>query len=204
MIKINLLGEAKPISTTGLKWLVGGTLGLTVLIVGAVSFCLSLKSQIEDLKPEVASLKLELAKLQSKTKQVKKLEKKKEELNEKIAIIAKLKRSKIGPVRLLDDINMALPKQAWLKKINEKSELMKISGYALDNQTVSRFMVKLSKSKYVNPDMVDLVQSKVADYKGVKLNDFVLQLQVFYAGRKEEEKSGEEAVESKKEKKKKK
>jgi hypothetical protein len=126
------------------------------------------------------------------------LESKREDLNNKLAVIATLRRSKVGPVRVLDDLNMAVPERAWLSEIKEASGLLKINGVALDNQTVSLFMKDLEASDYF--DNIELVESKQALAKAsdpsqlldltkgessdsVKINQFALQTRVLYAGK---------------------
>lgn len=181
MIKINLLGDDTAIDHTGLLFVAG--YAASVLLFLGVFFLLhsSIVSQIDESTTEVKSLETRLAKLQETTKEVKELEKKRKELREKLAVIARLKKSKIGPVFVMDDLNRSLPEKAWLTGMREKSDSMRIDGFALDNQTIAGFMKDLGKSDYYKT--VDLVETKQTARGGVKLKIFTLQTKISYAGK---------------------
>lgn len=69
---------------------------------------------------------------------------------------------------------------------------MKISGNALDNQTIALFMKDLEQSEYFKK--VDLIETKQAENQGAKIKSFTLLADISYAGKiaieavKEEEK----------------
>ncbi|RMG44740.1 MAG: hypothetical protein D6719_01285 [Candidatus Dadabacteria bacterium] len=181
MIKINLLGEDTRIDHTGLLVLIGFAASLVLLIVVFFFMQQSITADIIKMSDKKGELEAELARWQKETKAVKDLEKKKKDLKLKLAVIARLKRSKIGPVRVLDDLNMALPERSWLTRIDAKSDRLQIKGLALDNQTIALFMKELEASDYFNN--VDLVETKLVDRKGVKMNNFTVSTRVNYAGK---------------------
>jgi type IV pilus assembly protein PilN len=181
MIRINLLGDEKSVDLGGLYFL-GGFFASVLLLLGTF-FVLhqAVVKDIGDNSAEVARLEAALVDLQKITKEVKDLEKKRAELREKITIIAKLKRNKIGPVYVMDDLNMSLPERAWLVGGREKGGLFRIDGFALDNQTIAVFMKDLERSDYY--ETVDLVETKQSQRKGVGIKQFTLQAKVSYAGK---------------------
>ena len=198
MIKINLLGNDTAIDNSGVFLLGGYLLSMAACLLICFVLYSSSASEVSQLTEDTNRLKSQLAKLKETTKEVHGLESKREDLNNKLAVIATLRRSKVGPVRVLDDLNMAVPDRAWLSEIKEASGLLKISGVALDNQTVSLFMKDLEASDYF--DNIELVESKQALAKAsdpsqlvdlakgessdaVKINQFVLQTRVLYAGK---------------------
>ena len=181
MIKINLLGNDTAIDNTGYFVLAGYVLSLVVSLVACFFVYSSTSAAVVALTGEKESSTAALARLQETTKDVKDLQKKKDELNSKLLVIAKLKRSKVGPVHVLDDLNMALPEKSWLTEIKEASNIMKVGGYALDNQTLAVFMKDLAASDYF--DEPDLVETKQSTVKGVKINLFTLQAKINYAGK---------------------
>ena len=181
MIKINLLGDDTAIDYSHYFW-IGGYVSSLAIFIGAFFLVYSaVKSDIDDLTTEVAELDKQLVRLQEETKEIKALDKKKQDLNNKLAVIAKLKRSKLGPVRVLDDLNLAIPERSWLLEIKETGGVFRIVGHAIDNQTIANFMKELESSDYF--ETVDLIETKQVVTRQVKMSKFTLQTQVNYAGK---------------------
>lgn len=180
MIKINLLGDDTAVDHSGLLLLVGYGASVCLLLGVFTYLFISTSSEVVNLTTEVELKRADLSRLQVKTKEVKEFERKKAELNNKLVVIAKLKRSKVGPVRVLDDLNLAVPERAWLTQIEERGGYLNISGFALDNLTVSRFMKELTESEFFSD--VRLAESKEAKKGDVGITQFTLQALVQYTG----------------------
>lgn len=181
MIKINLLGEETAVDHSG-GFIIAGYFGSLVLLAGLFMFMYSgISASVESLTTESQQLDAQLVQLKTKTKEVHELEAKRAELRDKLAVIATLKRNKTGPVRMMDDLNKALPERAWLTEVKEREGSLSISGYALDNQTIVTFMKGLEGSDYFNS--VDLMESKKAPWKGVQISQFSIDAKVNYAGK---------------------
>jgi len=181
MIKINLLGETRRIDPTRGFWILGLILGVIITAVaGTVSYA-TLSTEVADLTSETQLLDAQLTNVKKVTKTVAELGKKRAELTEKLKVISILKRSKVGPVRILDDINLSVPDRSWLTTMKETDGALVISGMALDNQTVATFMRDLAKSEYV--ENVDLVESRNAKKDGRDIKSFTLNAKVAYAGK---------------------
>lgn len=174
MIRINLLGEKIDRSGSYVLQALGGA--VVVFFALFLSFMLydSVASQVAALQDEESQLKIELARLEKVTKEVEELEKKRKLLTDKLRTIATLKAKKTGPVRILDDINLAVPERAWLEGITQKGQVLEIKGVALDNQTIALFMKNLEQGKFVSS--VDLVVSSELVKDDVKLKEFTLSL----------------------------
>lgn len=181
MIKINLLGEVKEVDNT-IKLQVAGFAGTLVVLLLAFYFLYSsTSSQFEDLTERKAQLNTEINQLKKVTNEVRELEKKRQDLQDKIIVIAKLKKNKLGPVKLLDDLNQALPEKAWLREMRESSGTLKSTGLALDNQTIATFMKNLEKSEFFLS--VDLVETRQQMLQGVNMKLFTIQSNISYAGK---------------------
>lgn len=181
MIKINLLGDDTVQDNSG-TFIIAAYAASIVACLGLFAIMQGyLNSKVNTLKSESAKLEGQLARLQETTKEVKDLDKKKAELNDKLVVIATLKRNKVGPVRILDDLNLALPERAWILEVKEGGGNLRISGFALDSQTIASFMKDLGASDYFTG--VELVETKIVDRKGVKIRDFSLDAKVSYAGK---------------------
>ncbi len=181
MIKINLLGDDSVQDSTGILWAGGYAAGLVLFLVTCFFLNSSINASIAENTERESVLQAQLVELQKKTKEVRDLEKKRKELSSKLAVIARLKKNKIGPVRVMDDLNISIPERSWLTDVKETNGAFSIRGFALDNQTIAEFMRSLDSSDYfVN---VDLVETKQATKLGAKIKQFVLQAQVNYAGK---------------------
>ena len=105
----------------------------------------------------------------------------KQDLNDKLHVIALLKKSKSGPVRVLDDLNTSIPDRSWLSTLKESENVLHIAGFALDNQTIAAFMKDLARSDFF--ESVDLEETKIAQKDGVKIRAFSLNSKINYAGK---------------------
>lgn len=182
LIRVNLLGERKKKGANTLLWL--SLYGASVLLCCAVFFVMLTRvgSELADKESQVGLLEAQLAKLRVVTKEVRELDAKKKSLAEKIAVMAALKKKKAGPVHVMDDLNSAVPDKAWIVELKElDGALLRITGFALDNQTIAGFMKALEDSDYFSD--VDLVETKQALVKGVGIKEFILQSKINYLGK---------------------
>lgn len=195
MIKINLLGNDTARDNTPVFLLAGFGASVIVLLLLCLGLQHSINSSIAELTSKEQQLAAELDRLMKITVEVRDLEAKEKEYQDKLIVIARLKKSKSGPVRVLDDLNRAIPERAWVTGLKEQNGLLRIEGKALDNQTIAVFMKDLDASSYF--DQIDLVETKQIEDKGVKIKEFVLNTAISYAGlgavKEEEPKEGEEA-----------
>lgn len=181
MIKINLLGTSTVIDYSG-QYIVAGFVASVLASLGLFYMLLSsATNEITALTEKSQRLQSELTHVQKITKEVKDLEAKKAEYNRKLVIIAKLKKNKLGPVRVLDDLNQALPEKAWLTEVKEQEDSLQITGRALDNQTVASFIRELEKSDYFGERSNEIL--KQIDMDGVKIKEFSFVTKIYYAGK---------------------
>jgi type IV pilus assembly protein PilN len=198
MIKINLLGEDTSIDNSGIFQVAmfGASVGLFCIIFFLLNG--AIRGEVETLEREKVGLETRLASLKKTTAEVRELESKRTDLRMKLAVIAKLKKSRSGPVRVLDDLNMSLPEKSWLLSVKEKTAIARIDGMALDNQTIASFMNELEKSDYFT--RVDLVEAHGVQWQGVAMKQFTLSTTVTYAGKIAEEEAKKEETKGEKSK----
>ncbi len=181
MIKINLLGDDTAIDNTA-NLIIAGYIASIGLTVGICFFVYtSVSSTIGRHQSEIERLEGRLTQLKKITSEVAGLETKKKELHDKLAVIATLKKSKNGPVRVLDDLNMSLPDKSWMHEVNERGDSFSIKGSAVDNQTIAILMKNLESSDYFSG--VDLIETKLETHLGVKIKNFTINTKVSYAGK---------------------
>jgi len=180
MIRINLLPvreKKKKESTRQMFSILALSIGLVALVLIVVH--LSLSSQINQVQSQIIGYNEEITRLKVDTKDVDKFKAEKEDLQRRLNIIYALQRAKTGPVRVLDDLSMALPGKLWLTSLREKSGKMEIKGIAFDNQDIAKFMTNLESYGVIKN--VELVISQQLERKELKLKEFTVTCQVNYA-----------------------
>jgi len=181
MIRINLLpfrAARKKENIRRQLMIYGLSVVLLFCIMGYVSFHLT--STLSSLKEEEKRIQDELKSHDKTIKRIAELEKKIKEIRTKLEVIRKLEIGKTGPVHLLDEIAMAVPKEKlWLTSMKETKGTLVLTGTAMDNETVALFMTNLEKSDYISG--VDLQSAKLRTIPEYKLNvaDFVLECKTY-------------------------
>ncbi len=153
MIRINLLNQQEQ----GGAAASGGQpvaelviMGLLVFIglAGVYAWYYSVNERIEWARHKVELEQREVAKLQVAIKTVKKFKATKKYLKKRLEIIEKLERSKRGPVRVLDELSRRIPKQVWLRSLQQEGSRLIINADAESNEWVAIFLKKLEDSPF--------------------------------------------------------
>lgn len=181
MIRINLLPFRAARKKENIKRQIT-IYALTVLLLfTAMAYTfLQLTSTLSNLKTEENKLQTELAAYQKTIQKINQLEKQIKELKAKLEVIKELEANKTGPVHLLDEITVAVPKdKLWLNSLKESGGSLTLTGTAMDNETVALFMDNLKKSEYISS--VDLESTRLRSLPQYKLNvaDFVLNCKTY-------------------------
>jgi type IV pilus assembly protein PilN len=181
MIRINLLpfrAARKKENIRRQLMVYGLSVVLTFCIMGYTFFYLS--STLSGLKEDQKRIQDELKGYELTIKRIAELEKKIKEIRAKLEVIRELERNKTGPVHLLDEISIAVPKEKlWLNSLKESKGTLTLTGTAMDNETIALFMTNLEKSEYITG--VDLQSAKLRNLPEYKLNvaDFVLEAKTY-------------------------
>jgi type IV pilus assembly protein PilN len=161
-------------------------LSVVLLLMVMVYYFLRLNNEVSILETKQKKLRADFQSYQKTIKRIDELDKKIGEIKSKLAVIRKLEKKKTGPVRLLDEIASAVPKdKLWLKSLNEKKGSLTLQGTAMDNETVALFMTNLEKAKHVNT--VDLKSTKLRTVK-LGVSDFILDCKTYAYEEKPKEK----------------
>ncbi|MBW2094393.1 MAG: PilN domain-containing protein [Deltaproteobacteria bacterium] len=181
MIRINLLPFRAARKKENIKRQISVyILTLLFLVVLMVFFFLQLNGKVRTLRSEKAQIKKQLATYATTTQKIKKIKKQIKEIRAKLNIIRDLEKKKTGPVFLLDEIAMAVPKnRLWLRSLSEKKGLLKLQGTAMDNETIALFMTNLEKADHITT--VDLQSATLRRLDKYKLNvvDFRLDCKTY-------------------------
>ena len=141
---------------------------------------MDLSSTLSRLEKTKEEKKKELATYKKTDEELRRIQKLLSETRAKLKVIQQLEENKTGPVRLLDEISEAVPKEKlWLKSLSENKGVLTLEGSAMDNDTVARFMTNLERAEHITS--VDLKSTKLTNISDYKLNvsDFVLTCKIY-------------------------
>ncbi|MFQ5580245.1 MAG: PilN domain-containing protein [Nitrospiria bacterium] len=143
---------------------------ITLLICGYVWG--KLNDQVDVLKVETEALSAELAQLKMKVKEVKNYERNKKVVQEKIEVIAQLRKNQSIPVHLLDEISKSLPDRAWITRFGESRGSIELDGRAVTNNDIVEFIDNLKGSSFFGD--VQILESRKSVEGGVPVYFFRL------------------------------
>lgn len=161
MIRINLLeseraasskpkGAAAASSTGGGGSALGPYLpliaGAGLALLGIGYFFMTLTAEINDTNARIVTAKAEVAKLQLEKAKKDELERKRRSFQDQVTLIERLKAEQGGPVRMLDEIQKALPDFVWLTRLEQTGAILKISGEASNNNAIADFLNNLQRA----------------------------------------------------------
>lgn len=172
MIRINLLpvrAERKKESLRQQALL--GVGALLILAAFLVVWQLKVKIDIDDYRAKVAQQKVEITRLQSVIAQVEEFKKKKRELEDKIKVISSLEARQRGPVRMLRELALIIPDKMWIDSMSNSGGALSLSGVAIDNQTIARFMTLMEANPIFSSVQLQLTK-QVVHKGGAALKQF--------------------------------
>jgi type IV pilus assembly protein PilN len=174
MLKINLLPVRQLKKRAKAKNQLFGMFFLFLLVLAALGITGALQAQkISDYQADIAALQKEKDSFTPTLKKIEKLKKDKEELVRKTDIIKKLKTESSLTVRTLDEVaNRVDNQRMWLDSLQQQNSSLRLSGVALDNQTIAQFMDNLKESPIVQD--VTLTNSSLKVVSGRNLKSFEL------------------------------
>ena len=148
---------------------------LVILLLLMTLFYVNYASEVKSLRQDRDVKKKKLDSFKDTNEKIKAIKEMIVEVELKLDTIKGLEEIKTGPVRLLDDIAMSVPKdKLWLASLRENKGTLSLEGTAMDNETVADFMNSLESKETIKT--VALVRTKQREIKGFDLNikDFAL------------------------------
>ncbi|MBW1636390.1 MAG: PilN domain-containing protein [Deltaproteobacteria bacterium] len=148
---------------------------LVLAMLGAVGF---LQTQnINTLQKRLVSLNKEKDSYSATLKRIDELKKARAELERRTNVIDKLKAESSLTVRVIDEVaNRVDNKRIWLQSLNQQNSSLRLTGIALDNQTVAQFMDSLKASPFITS--VTLTNSSLKIVSGRNLKAFSINCSV--------------------------
>ena len=178
MIRINLISERRSVKAVskgfqaGQKITVIGSLLLVLTLVGVGWRYWALGQQQAQVVREVAAAQREEQRLAEILKQVAEFEGRKQQLEQRVALIDELRKGQNAPVHMVDQISRALPDMTWLTTLKQEGYTLTIQGRCLTLTSLSDFIGNLEASRYfVRP--VEIVDSVVVNGDGKATPDLI-------------------------------
>jgi len=177
MIRINLLPvrAAKKKESVRFQLTVAGLVIFFVIAVVSV-FYWTVWSDAKDLHADIQKSEQELNSLKSKIGQLSKIKQQKKVVEDKLAIIKNLEAQRRGPVDLFRKLSESTPKKAWLKSLNDRGNLITLTGYAADDEVVAEFMRRLQRQNLGAVEL-EVAQRTVETESKVEVVSFIIRLE---------------------------
>jgi type IV pilus assembly protein PilN len=173
MIRINLLqadrervrAKSSPFQL-GQKLTLACSLILVVTAVGILWWWWALDRQSARLDADIVSAQREVARLKTLIHQVEDFEKRKQQLQQRVALIEELRKGQGAPVHLLDQLSRAVPDMLWLTELKQDPNgNLAIAGRCVTLTALSDFVGNLERSGYFKRP-VEIVDSQVEAASG--------------------------------------
>lgn len=151
MIHINLLPirEIKR-RNRAIRQIAASAVAFLFFIAMLASFALYQANYASNLQKESVRLQSETQQFAKILAEIKKIEQEKKVLQTRIEVIKQLKQSSSITVHVLDEIaTLTPPHRMWLTKLQQAGNELKLSGMALDDQTVAKYMDDVGNSPYM-------------------------------------------------------
>ncbi len=173
MIEVNLL-PLKEVQRKEIKRFQTSVSVLLVILVLLLIFYLkwSAVQRERELDRGISEVKAEIAKLDKVIKEIEEIKRKKELLRRRLDVAERLEKGRLVSAMLMNDLSHRLPEKLWLEKLEKKGSTVRVSGIALDEETIADFMISLKGSPYVK--RVELGSIKRREVGGVSLREFSL------------------------------
>ena len=173
MIEINLL----PIRAARRRESIRLQSSVAALIIFLVIVCIvllqaNLKKREKAVDTQTALVQQEIAKLEKIVGEIEKLKQERAKLEQKRAVIRDLDRGRMRAAYILGELSQRTPEKIWIESLAKNGKSLKITGVALDNETIANFMMVLERSKYFGG--VELGASEQINRGGMKLKKFNL------------------------------
>jgi len=121
---------------------------------------------------QISLVQQELVRLNKEVGEIDELKQRKAKLEQKLTVIKDLDKGRLRAAYILGELSQRTPDKVWIESLDKNGKNLKISGVALDNETIANFMDVLGRSKYFTG--VELEVTEQVNRGGMKLMKFSL------------------------------
>ena len=149
MVRINLIpvrqGKKRDL---GRQQIVLFALVLVIALVGNYFWISHEDDEVDRQKNQIAKIQREIsAALDAAIGEVNSITKEKKDLEDKLKVLDALKKKRVGPVKVMDQLAQVMPAHVWLTDLDEKNGNVELKdGYGMTNDDVAEFMRELKRS----------------------------------------------------------
>lgn len=155
MIRINLLATERRAAKTaaprfqiGQKITVAGSLLLVVTGIGLGWRFWALGQQLASADRDLQAARREEQRLAEIIKQVQEFEGRRQQLEQRVALIDELRKGQNAPVHMIDQVSRALPEMTWLTALRQEGYVVTLQGRCLTLTSLSDLVGNLEASRY--------------------------------------------------------
>lgn len=161
MIKINLLPVRQAAKReSGRQFLIGGLLFIAIVSAANFVWYNNRDNELKRKKEQVAETNRRIGELDKVIGEVNKLNARKKEVQEKLAVLDKLRKQRAGPVRMLDALSTCIPKKVWIEELSEANSAVSLRGSGETHDDVSEFIKALGSIVWTPKGMGRIIEQK--------------------------------------------
>ncbi len=108
----------------------------------------TLSRQAADLDRDIAAAQAETGRLRVVIARVQQAEQRRNQMEQRVALIEQLRKSQTAPVHLLDELSRSLPDSLWLTTMQQKGPDLTIEGRCLVLSAVPEFVSNMQATGY--------------------------------------------------------
>jgi type IV pilus assembly protein PilN len=186
MIRINLLSGERKKATRGPAFDVAAriTVASGLVLVAAASgigwWYWSLSQEAATVEQEISAAQQEVARLRPIIAEVAQFETQRQRLQQRVQLIAQLRKGQGIPVQMLDHVSRSLPDMLWLTSMQQEAGSLTIEGRSSTLVALSDFVGNLATNSFFNKP-IDIIDSKVendAQGRGPEVIRFTVKAQI--------------------------
>lgn len=148
MIRINLLPHktVRKKKTPGLGAIAALAACGVAALIGNYMYLSNREDILKSHQATIAKQKKEIEELNRAIGKVKTFQEEKAKIEEQLNVLQELEQGRSGPVKMLDALSTAVPKNVWLGSLKEQNLDITLTAEAISNEDIAQFMKMLKET----------------------------------------------------------
>lgn len=164
MIRINLLADRHAKDRLIIQRQIAAGAVIILASIVLCGFWWNMKrGDIAVVNSQIEKAKDELEKQKKIREQVKTMETRERRVKQILEAIDYLKMERKGPVPYMDELNVLLPQEIWLTRVQDNNGSLTMTGFSFSNTAVARLMKNMERSgQFLNVELQEIRKARVA------------------------------------------